>query len=416
MANWTPDRISDLSDTLIASIATSDVLQWNGTRWVNVANVVFRTVGTINTGSLLVWNGTEVIGTVNTVTLNNADLTLYNNTLEGGTLRVQNNTRSSVLDATSLTIGNDVTLSRLTASVLQVGTGDLPDALTITDYFAVNRQSSTQERQVVKITTSMPVATDATRTGRVQFFVGDSAVAEREVLRLDATGAAAEMQLIGNVTAPINSRVASAATNSLSSRVTADANDRLQIQPGIVRFGDGTSAVDTAISRGAVGQVNFTANTAFGVSINAQSQATIILNRNGSGSQIAFQDNGTVPTVGRISNITANNSLAFQNSTGATTYYEFRSTALILNSTVAAGGIVFNTDTNLYRSTADTLRTDDSLIIGAALSHIGSTAGFFNTAAVAKPTVTGSRGGNAALASLLTALAGLGLITDSSSA
>jgi hypothetical protein len=41
--------------------------------------------------------------------------------------------------------------------------------------------------------------------------------------------------------------------------------------------------------------------------------------------------------------------------------------------------------------------------------------GFNGTAAIAKPTVTGSRGGNAALASLLTALANYGLITDSSS-
>ena len=40
--------------------------------------------------------------------------------------------------------------------------------------------------------------------------------------------------------------------------------------------------------------------------------------------------------------------------------------------------------------------------------------GFFGTFPSAKPTVTGSKGGNAALASLLTALAGLGLITDSS--
>ena len=37
-------------------------------------------------------------------------------------------------------------------------------------------------------------------------------------------------------------------------------------------------------------------------------------------------------------------------------------------------------------------------------------------APIAKPTVTGSRGANAALASLLTALANLGLITDSTSA
>jgi hypothetical protein len=42
--------------------------------------------------------------------------------------------------------------------------------------------------------------------------------------------------------------------------------------------------------------------------------------------------------------------------------------------------------------------------------------GFLGAAAMARPAVTGSRGGNAALASLLTALANLGLITDSTTA
>ena len=41
--------------------------------------------------------------------------------------------------------------------------------------------------------------------------------------------------------------------------------------------------------------------------------------------------------------------------------------------------------------------------------------GFYGATPVTRPTVTGSRGGNAALASLLTQLANLGLITDSSS-
>jgi hypothetical protein len=41
---------------------------------------------------------------------------------------------------------------------------------------------------------------------------------------------------------------------------------------------------------------------------------------------------------------------------------------------------------------------------------------FFGGSPVAKPTVTGSRGGNAALASLLTALSNLGLVVDSTSA
>ncbi|HVV25257.1 MAG TPA: hypothetical protein VHF06_37850, partial [Pseudonocardiaceae bacterium] len=49
---------------------------------------------------------------------------------------------------------------------------------------------------------------------------------------------------------------------------------------------------------------------------------------------------------------------------------------------------------------------------GGALKFRGSSGDIFNTA---KQTVTGSRGGNAALASLLTALANAGLITDSTS-
>jgi len=50
-----------------------------------------------------------------------------------------------------------------------------------------------------------------------------------------------------------------------------------------------------------------------------------------------------------------------------------------------------------------------------SLGHAGGKVGFFGAAAGAKPTITGSRGGNAALQSLLTELATLGLITDSSS-
>ena len=47
--------------------------------------------------------------------------------------------------------------------------------------------------------------------------------------------------------------------------------------------------------------------------------------------------------------------------------------------------------------------------------NIMTNVGFNDTTPIAKPTVSGSRGGNAALASLLTALANYGLITDSTS-
>jgi hypothetical protein len=53
------------------------------------------------------------------------------------------------------------------------------------------------------------------------------------------------------------------------------------------------------------------------------------------------------------------------------------------------------------------------LIIGSTGS--ASAVGFHGTTPIAKPTVSGSRGGNVALASLLTALANYGLLTDSSS-
>ncbi len=48
--------------------------------------------------------------------------------------------------------------------------------------------------------------------------------------------------------------------------------------------------------------------------------------------------------------------------------------------------------------------------------HTGTNAGFFSATPTTKPEVTGSRNGNAALASALTGLAGLGLLTDSSTA
>jgi hypothetical protein len=54
-----------------------------------------------------------------------------------------------------------------------------------------------------------------------------------------------------------------------------------------------------------------------------------------------------------------------------------------------------------------TVLISNSLIINGAI-------GFFGHAAAVKPTITGLKGANAALASLLTGLASLGLIVDSS--
>jgi hypothetical protein len=70
----------------------------------------------------------------------------------------------------------------------------------------------------------------------------------------------------------------------------------------------------------------------------------------------------------------------------------------------------------LVGTTTDGLTASGSLAISQDLAHRGSKLGTFNTAPTTKQTVTGAKGSNAALGSLLAALAAYGLITDSTSA
>lgn len=63
-----------------------------------------------------------------------------------------------------------------------------------------------------------------------------------------------------------------------------------------------------------------------------------------------------------------------------------------------------------------TLRTTNASAGGFTIGRSGDTLSFFGGSLTSKPTVSGSRGGNAALASALTALASLGLINDTTTA
>lgn len=68
-----------------------------------------------------------------------------------------------------------------------------------------------------------------------------------------------------------------------------------------------------------------------------------------------------------------------------------------------------------YTTLAGGQANGDWAVFGS-FSALGSNVGFFGTTATTKRTVSGAKGGNAALGSLLTALAAYGLITDSTSA
>lgn len=88
---------------------------------------------------------------------------------------------------------------------------------------------------------------------------------------------------------------------------------------------------------------------------------------------------------------------------------------------IASSADQFLTGTGAGDSGFSNPDTAKSFHIGGSVSTIevkgNNTLGFFNVATtVAKPTVTGAKGSNAALGSLMTALASLGLVTDSTTA
>lgn len=69
------------------------------------------------------------------------------------------------------------------------------------------------------------------------------------------------------------------------------------------------------------------------------------------------------PTAG--SNVVITNALALWVDSGTT---RLDGALALPNATSGSTGIVFSSDTNLYRSAADTLKTDDSLVVGASLT------------------------------------------------
>lgn len=83
---------------------------------------------------------------------------------------------------------------------------------------------------------------------------------------------------------------------------------------------------------------------------------------------------------------------------------------------VAKGNADFGEGGFTYNATTDATSLAGDVSIDGNLAHNGSFAGFYGATPITVPSVTGSRGGNAALASLLTALENLGLIIDNTTA
>lgn len=172
--------------------------------------------------------------------------------------------------------------------------------------------------------------------------------------------------------------------------------------------------------------LRFNAATTIDFQINGTTEASITA----SGMNVISGNTYAVNGVGHATAATAS-SLPFRGASGEASF-----AYIYPAGTVAASGIVRLPSTAVavaFRDSGNSVDIDALSVAGDDVVHLAKTnalgasimgeinvasnaIGFYGVAAQAQPSVTGSRGGNAALASLLTALDTLGLIVDNTSA
>lgn len=127
---------------------------------------------------------------------------------------------------------------------------------------------------------------------------------------------------------------------------------------------------------------------------------------------------GAISSVGGVGNVfttptlsSAADTVVLDASTFWTVFVNPRAPVAVAFTDNGAGNIVIGNTSNItFAGTTTTIRVSTDTVLGTATAKTG----FFGATPVVKPTVTGSKGANAALTSLLTALANLGILTDSS--
>lgn len=159
------------------------------------------------------------------------------------------------------------------------------------------------------------------------------------------------------------------------------------------------AAARTAIGAGATGSSLITATTA------AQACNTLGLGLINTPQFAGLNTTGQINASGATSDIIAGRNVVVVNSIGV------GSTAS--PGTDGEGDFAGQVRALSFRAGGGLAVIQSDGYIGGQRLYVAGDVGFFGTSPTGKPTVTGSKGGNAALASLLTALAGLGLVTDS---
>jgi hypothetical protein len=171
----------------------------------------------------------------------------------------------------------------------------------------------------------------------------------------------------------------------------------------------GQNAIATTVGTVSIGAP--TTGTALTITGNSSSTALLINTTLTSGQAVQVVGNVNQSLSHQMINANTGTSAASSFSCGDASnnaaFMEFQG----INSTAQEVGGVAGLAVNMGSSSNIPLQICTNDTVRITLSGAGAM-GFYGGSPVAKPTVSGSKGGNAALTSLMTALAALGLVTD----
>ena len=185
--------------------------------------------------------------------------------------------------------------------------------------------------------------------------------------------------------------------------------------------GDGETETPGALTQAGDFTVNGNAAVNGGITVDAPSTDPINLNQTGTGSYIRINGStGEIDINGQTasSSIFVDAAASIGISAGAGILIEADGAAGVTVATPSPGGPILlqtngsGVDIDIESAGDVDISASGNVSVAQALGHLG----FYGVTGITQPTVTGSRGGNAALHSLLSALANLGLIIDSTTA
>jgi hypothetical protein len=383
----------------LSSLASGDVLQYNGSAVVNghITNTnlsagTFANItgtGALNSGSIA--SGFGTISTTNSISTtaglhggslsvgstNQFQIDASGNAITSGTLAVQGSSGIS-LGVSSTTAGvlnfanatnNNLTVLQATAPT---GSGN---ASIVLPAIAGGTSDTICLVTLGNCAGSGGGITGSGTPGTIAVFTGTGSSIGDSILSQSGSTLTVAGNIVANTGSGFTGNLINLEVNG-SSKLTVDQTGNSTQAGTLTVNGTGASAIAGSLSIGTGLTVNSGGASVTGDSVfkPTTNSGTSFLIQNSTGQNLLVADTTNQRIAIGPASVPANSVLTVGT-----------------NTTAASGGITFGTDTNLYRSAANTLKTDDSLVVvGSAAIGTSGTVANTKLAVVNASTVTGS--------------------------